>query len=461
MATKKTNTFNYLGVPGLSASGKFDNSLYTPATKPKAAPTAPSASQDAYASNLGKYFGGVGLAPAAPSTPLPVIPTATVRNMADGPITVDSVGENVTSTTSVSTPPTTSALPEIDASNGLIRYSPEWQRFQDQREQALADAAAGKGKGIPPKPTTPESQGGGIPDAPKTPAKEISSETRDAFALIKSTLASYGLEELASSIEQLMKDGVTPQEGLLKLKTDKAYNAPYLKRFAGNEARRNAGLNVYSEGEYLALEDSYSQSLKAYGQSDYFGKTKDEKRTQAAAFIGGDVSAKEFDDVLNVVVNEVKNKDPFTKAAMKQLYGIDEAGLVKYFLDPKKNLPELQQQAQAAQIGGAALMQGVDAKGENLLSIGNSMSLAKLGVTQAQAQEGYGKIAETLPTAQKLGNIYNEEKIAYTQGTAEEETFQNLASAKRKRMQLANKEIGSFSADSGRGKGAFSSPISI
>ena len=146
---------------------------------------------------------------------------------------------------------------------------------------------------------------------------------------------------------------------------------------------------------------------------------------------------------------------------MKQLYGIDDSQLVRYFLDPKKNLPELQQQAQAAQIGGAALMQGTDAMGNDLLGIGNAMGLAKLGVTQEQAQVGYGKIAEVLPTAQKLSNIYGEEKIAYTQGTAEEETFQNLASAKRKRMQLAQKEIGSFSADSGRGKGSFSSPISI
>lgn len=447
MATKKTNTFNYLGVPGLTTSGTFDNSLYTPATAGR-----------------------------SPSTPPPAVPTAPPVAPVSSKI-VNSAGEDVTSTTSVSTPPTTSALPDIDASNGLIRYSPEWQRFQDQRDMAMASRAAGitnatieNPTGISTsKPTTPASQGGGIPDAPKTSEKEVSLETRDAFALIKSTLASYGLEALSSTLEQFMKEGVPPQEGLLRLKTDttknpvtgKPYNEPYVTRFAGNTARRDAGLNVYSESEYLALEDSYSQSLKAYGQADYFGKTKDEKRTQAAAFIGGDVSAKEFDDILNVVVNEVKNKDPYTKAAMKQLYGIDEAGLVKYFLDPKKNLPELQQQAQAAQIGGAALMQGVDAKGENLLSIGNSMGLAKLGVTQEQAQVGYGKIAEVLPTAQKLGNIYNEEKIAYTQGTAEEETFQNLASAKRKRMQLANKEIGTFSADSGRGKGAFSSPISI
>jgi len=404
MATKKTKSMNYLGIPGLTGPGKFDNSLYTPATADRSPSTPP---------------------PTAPSssvlpqpTPAPVAgqtPMAPVNTASDNPLVKPPINPPVN-------PP-----------------------FQ-----------AGQSPNTPP-PASPPSK-----EAPST-------ETRNAFALVKETLALYGLEDLASTIEQFMKDAVPAQEGLLRLKTDtnknpvtgEPYNAPYVKRFAGNVTRREAGLNVYSEAEYLASEDSFAQSLRAYGQADFFGKTKDERRTEAAKFIGGNVSAKEFDDVLNLVVNEVKNKDPFTKAAMKQLYGIDEAGLVKYFLDPKKNFPELQQKAQAAQIGGAALMQGVDAKGENLLSIDNSMGLAKLGVTQEQAQLGYSKIAETLPTAQKLGNIYNEEKIAYTQGTAEEETFQNLASAKRKRMQLANKEIGSFSGDSGRGKGAFSSPISI
>jgi len=433
MAPKKTNSMNYLGIPGLSASGKFDNSLYTPATKPKAVPTPP------------------------PSQ-------VAVRNMANGPITIDSAGENVAPFQGTPSTNNPAYIPVGD---------PRYQRQVDLKEQALADAAAGKPTGTTPRSTTPASQGGGIPDGPPAvpPASKEGpgAETRNAFALVKETLALYGLEELASTVEQFMKDAVPAQEGLLRLKTDedenpvtkRPYNEPYVKRFAGNVTRRKAGLNVYSEAEYLASEDSFAQSLKAYGQADFFGKTKDERRTEAAKFIGGNVSAKEFDDVLNLVVNEVKNKDPFTKAAMKQLYGIDDSQLVKYFLDPKKNLPELQQQAQAAQIGGAALMQGTDAMGNNLLGIGNSMGLAKLGVTQEQAQVGYGKIAETLPTAQKLGNIYGEEKIAYTQGTAEEETFQNLASAKRKRMQLANKEIGSFSGDSGRGKGAFSSPISI
>lgn len=393
--TKETNTFSYLGVPGLTTSGTFDNSLYTPTTAGRSPSTPP---------------------PAVPSTPLPVTPSPTV------------------------TVPTIPTTPAPSPPAGSVNYLGV--------------------QGLNPTGTF---------GSQSVATKETSVETRNAFALIKETLALYGLEDLASTVEQFMKEGVPAQEGLFRLKTDttknpvtgKPYNEPYVTRFAGNEARRQAGLNVYSEAEYLASEDSFAQSLRAYGQADFFGKTKQEKRAEAAKFIGGNVSAKEFDDVLNLVVNEVKNKDPYTKAAMKTLYGIEEADLVKYFLNPEKNLSDLQQKAQAAQIGGAALMQGTDAAGKNLLGIDNAMSLAKLGVTQEQAQVGYGKIAEVLPTTEKLSKIYGEENIAYTQKTAEEETFQNLASAKRKRMQLAQKEIGSFSGSSGMGKGALSSPISI
>ena len=150
MATKKTNTFNYLGVPGLTTSGTFDNSLYTPATKPKAVPTPP------------------------PSQ----VP---VRNIADGPITVDSSGENV--------PPFQGTPSTVNPDFSPIG-SLEEQRKADLKEQALADAAAGKSTGTTPKPTTPASQGGGIPDAPTMPEKEVILENLDALALIKRTLNS-------------------------------------------------------------------------------------------------------------------------------------------------------------------------------------------------------------------------------------------------------------------------------
>jgi hypothetical protein len=65
-----------------------------------------------------------------------------------------------------------------------------------------------------------------------------------------------------------MKSGVGPNEAALLLKTDPAYNGPYLKRFAGNVARAKAGLNQLSEAEYIALENQYTDLMSAYGVKD-------------------------------------------------------------------------------------------------------------------------------------------------------------------------------------------------
>jgi len=93
---------NYLGVSGLNPTGEFAKSTPVapkPTATPKATPTTPSASQDYYASTLGRYLGGVGPAPTAPTTPAvlqdPSTSQVTMINMANGPITIDSAGEDV------------------------------------------------------------------------------------------------------------------------------------------------------------------------------------------------------------------------------------------------------------------------------------------------------------------------------------------------------------------------------
>ena len=58
---------------------------------------------------------------------------------------------------------------------------------------------------------------------------------RNAFALLKDVFTQYGLSELATTIETLMKEGYEPEEATLALKTDVRYNAPYIKRFRGKK----------------------------------------------------------------------------------------------------------------------------------------------------------------------------------------------------------------------------------
>lgn len=287
---------------------------------------------------------------------------------------------------------------------------------------------------------------GNPPDDPnkgKNPpaSNELSDSDKDAYALLEETFRTYGLEELIPAITRLMSNNVGPNQASLMLKTNPEYNAAYLKRFAGNEARRKAGLNVLSEAEYLDLENSYSQTLNAYGLKNYFGATTDLKRSAMANIIGSDISATEFKDRVDTVVTRVNNADPKIKETLKAFYDIKDEDLTSYFLNPKDNLPKLQEKVTAAEIGAAAANQNL------AYSKTTAEDLAKFGITKAQAQEGYSTIGEIMPTATKLGSIYGEN---YDQATAESEVFKGTASAKRKRQQLAEREVGSFSGSSGR-----------
>lgn len=268
-----------------------------------------------------------------------------------------------------------------------------------------------------------------------------SEKDTDAFALLKETFRLYDLEDLFPAIEQLMRDDVGPEQASLLLKTDSRYNTKYVERFSGNEARRKAGLNTLSEAEYLALEDSYTQTLQAYGLPAQLGVDRKSRQTQMASLIGSNVSATEFKGRIQTVVDRVQNADPSVKSAMTNFYGIKDSDLVSYFLNPKEGLPKLQEKVTAAEIGAAATMQNL------ATSKDAAEALAQFGITKEEARTGYATIGEVMPTATKLGQIYGDQ---YTQQTAEQEVFQGLASAKRKRQQLAEREVASFSGSSGR-----------
>ena len=266
----------------------------------------------------------------------------------------------------------------------------------------------------------------------------------DAFALLKDVFASYGLSELADQIAGYMREGIGTGEATVRLKQSQ----PYKDRFYGNELRLASGRNVIDEASYLDLENSYSETLKAYGLQDYFGvgatPTERKNRQKAIAnVIGADISAVEFKDRVSTAVDRVKMADPATKAAFQQFYGIGETELAKYFLDPTKTLVTLKEKATAAEIGGAAIGQGLPA------TMTSAEELARFGISREQAQIGYSTIAEELPTASKLGQIYSQEGITYGQTEAEQATFKGLASAKRKKEQLVEREKAAFQGSSG------------
>jgi len=346
-----------------------------------------------------------------------------------------------------------------DARNAVSQLSPDWQArlgklytSLDTQQQKVIDQAGALGYDVntttgalTPKVNTGGNNSGGNTSGNKDAV--VDKDTRDAFALLTSTFALYGLDELASVIAGYMKQGLTSNEAIIELRQNKIYQT----RFAGNTARTTAGLNALSEGEYLALEDSYSETLRAYGQQTLLGTDKKTRQASMANIIGGDISAVEFKDRVSTVVTRVENADPLVKSTLRDFYKITDTELVSYFLSPKENLPRLQEKVTAAEIGSAALAQG--GLTTNMTS---AESLAKFGVDLATARKGYSTISEVLPTATKLSQIYKEDKINYNQQVAEEEVFKGLASAQRKRTQLAEKEIASFKGSSGVGAAGLS-----
>jgi hypothetical protein len=269
------------------------------------------------------------------------------------------------------------------------------------------------------------------------PVSNISKDDMDAFAILERTFKDYGLEELVPAIKRYMSQNLGPNQATLLLRTE----PEYIRRFKGNDIRRDSGLNALSESEYLALEDSYSQTLRAYGVQTYFGTDAKARQKAMSDIIGNDISATEFKDRIDTVVTRVTNADKQVKETLRTFYDIKDEDLTGYFLNPKENLPKLQEKVTAAEIGAAA-------RSQNLTTgVTGATALAQFGITKEQAQSGYATIAEVMPTASKLGDIYGN---AYTQNTAEQEVFKGTASAKRKRQQLAEQEVASFSGSSGR-----------
>ena len=269
----------------------------------------------------------------------------------------------------------------------------------------------------------------------------LSKVETDAYALLEDTFRNYGLEELVPLIQTYMKQNLGTEQATLQLKQSK----PYQTRFAGNQIRLAQGQNALSEAAYLALENDYIDTLNAYGLKNFFGTDRTSQVANMAKVIGGDVSAPEFASRVSTVVDRVQNSDPLIKAQLKAYYNIDDADLVKYYLNPDQNLAALKQKTLTAEIGAAGAAQGLGVQKTS------AEALAAQGVTQQQAQQGYKTVAEVLPTATKLSGIYGENELDYGQAEAEADVFgtTGAASAQRKRRQMAALEAAAFGGRSG------------
>jgi hypothetical protein len=267
-----------------------------------------------------------------------------------------------------------------------------------------------------------------------------------AYALLLSEFNKYGLGALVEPLKDLIQQGLSPAEFSLALQNTTAYQ----KRFAANTDRISKGLSALSPAEYIALEDQYQNIMRNYGlPASYYAKGDLGVQEGFNKLLANDVSPTELEDRVMTAQSRVINANPEIKQALRAFYpDVTDGEILAYSLDPTKALTDIKRKITAAEIGGAALGQGL------ATSRIDAEYLARYGVTKDQAQTGYSTIAEFLPTGQKLSQIYQESP--YTQAQAESEVFKlaDSAEAAKRRKKLSGLETASFSGSSGVGGGA-------
>ena len=289
-----------------------------------------------------------------------------------------------------------------------------------------------------------DGRGGSFPQVTtgaSSAAITATSATQDAWAILSGSIGSWFggdpvlTQQASDFIKQEMQNNIGPNQALVDMRNQQFYKT----RFAGNTTRVANGLNALTEADYIGLENTYTDYFTAYGQKALA------TQTQLATFIGNAVSPTEVKDRLDMAVVQVQQADPTVKAALKQFYpNITDANLVSYFLAPEDTFPVLQRQVQAADIGAAALQQGLSTS--KIAAEG----LAAYGTTYQQAQAGYGTIAEVLPASQKLSQIYNAQTgIDYNQAEAEKQYLMNSGAATLEQQKLKDLEAAQFQGRSG------------
>ena len=289
-----------------------------------------------------------------------------------------------------------------------------------------------------------------------------------AYDAMVAGIGIYKIQGIADTLAQIRSDypGATIEDILTLLRNDARYNKAYKERFSGNDGLIAAGKMPLDEKTYFDNEQAYEKMFKAYDLGQ-FANTK-----QYATLIGNGIAPTEATTRVSSVYNRVLNNVSTLGVFQRYYKMLSISDIVAGVLDPKEQLPALERKITSAEIGGAAVRQGLDAyqaatdtyESRKMYSnvttgtIGSDV-IAASGETGAEATVDYNTIAQRLPVMEKLSAISGSGLDQYGQQQAEEDVILGLASAKRKKEALLAAEAGRWSGATGASQGAFSNKM--
>jgi len=255
-------------------------------------------------------------------------------------------------------------------------------------------------------------------------------QQQSSLQLISDTLRQWGLSSLDDTLRGLKGD-TNPDTLALALSQTPAYKA----RFAGNAGRVANGLPELSPAQYLATEESYNQILRGYGLPPGFY----DSHSDFTNFIANDLSPAELDARAKIAHDQYMNAPDYVKNLWSQYFGT-KGDAIAAILDPKVATALIQDRGTQVAIGGAAAARGMS------VSAQRALQLQQAGVSGTQAEQGYSKIAQSLPTDEAIAQRFGT-KFGQTQ--EENDLLLGLGPEARQRETLYAEEEGLFKGRSG------------
>lgn len=278
-------------------------------------------------------------------------------------------------------------------------------------------------------------------------ANDKKEKRQSAYDLLYQQFKLYGLESLVEPLKGLIISNVSDSQFTIELRASEAYK----KRFAANAKRIANGFKAIDEATYLGLEDKYQSIMQNYGlPASYYAKGDMGIQAGFEELIGGNVDPITLEERI-MEGQKVTKANKGTIDAAKQFFpSLTDGDFLAYAINPKNALSDIKRKVTQAEIGGAALTQGL------ATDVTRAEQLASYGITKQMAEQGYGTIAGGLQRGSELASIYGQSP--YDQKTAEQEVF-NLAGgteAARERKKITGLEKAEFGARSGLSGGALS-----
>jgi hypothetical protein len=223
---------------------------------------------------------------------------------------------------------------------------------------------------------------------------------------LRAMFEGFGLGSLANFIDKRIMEDASEEVVLLEL-----YEQPeYKMRFPGMANLRSKKRTI-TEGEYMNIEKAMTQTARFFDLPEGFYDNPDD----FGKLIGSEVSAKEYQDRLQVGQDLARQMSPSARAQLQEFYNVGEGGITAYVLDPDRALAIIQKQAKAAQFVGFGREKGFKLEGMTAAQaeqIAGTEAYSKLSALQME--QSLGQAAQLRKTQSRLtgieGEVYNEQE---------------------------------------------------